>query len=206
MNLDIFDLIVFKSPSIISSIITTTQELMFPNNESSWSHCGLIITHDLLDYLNIKYKKTDTYIIESTISGTLFDNIHDINCNSTYGVQIRSLNEILDSSNIIAVYKLKNKIDLTPEIKLKIKDYYLTIKDYKYNFDYTLMIKNLVPIFIRRNIFKENNKDSFFCSQLCLEFYKILNLINKETKTEFIPPNLFIKNFKHLFNDIIYIE
>jgi hypothetical protein len=207
MNLDLFDLIVLKNSSVSGSIITTTQELLFPKIKESWSHCGLIITHPLLDYLDIKYKKTDTYIIESTISGTLFDNIHDIYSNSTNGIQIRSLNEFLDNDIETGVYKLKNKIILTDELKIKVKDYYLKVKDYKYNFNFSLMIKNLLPIFIRDQLFKEKQiESSFFCSQFCLEFYKLLNIINKETKSEFIPPNLFIKNFNHLFDNLIYIK
>lgn len=192
------DLLLFKGSEIVSSSIRFLENLEVNNND--WSHCGLVINTSILPTIkNGKIGKL--YVWESTLSGSLNDNIYDTEGKTVFGVQIRSLDKVVKAYNkknrTIGWAKLKNN----PYLKQKNE----TSNEYKKRFKklQKAMIKihkklhhepyetNLITLAaslfrwlrpVRNYIEKHTNfgKNTMFCSELVASIYCDIAVLNRK--------------------------
>ena len=195
-----FDLVVFKG-GVISSLIILVQSIFYKKPKyGRWSHVGLILTSDFLDLLKIEYPKDEKYfVLESTLSGVLNDNVNDINDKVKFGIQIRSFNKLIQSYNYnknkIAIVSLNNDIKINSITVSQIEDvlkFYEKYKDSKYDYTFYIFLKALFncPSCINKFV---NHSNLFFCSELVVEIYKILNIIDNKIDAETICPFELLK-------------
>lgn len=205
--IDPFDMIVFKGTSFISKIISYIQKIFFKSGE--WTHVGIILTKDILDILQVKYyRKTDLYILESTLSGKFTDGVKDINNKTKFGIQIRHFDDVIRNNRgkKIAIIKLKNKIELTDKLKYDLIKFYNRYKNSKFDYTGKTCLKPISPCIsknkILNNFIKTDNL--FFCSEFVAEVYKVLNLIDGNIDSENIAPVNLVS--LDIFHDIININ
>ena len=107
-KLNPLDLLLFKGSEIVSTSIQFLQNLEVGNGD--WSHCGIIINTSILPTIK-NGKPNKLYVWESTLSGPLNDDVYDTEGNIVFGVQIRSLKQVVKAYNqqgrMIAWAKLK---------------------------------------------------------------------------------------------------
>lgn len=211
-----FDLILFKGDDIISSTISRVEKNLFGNGE--WTHVGVLLTKDVLDFKNSKNGKL--YIWESTMSGGLSgDNVLDEETNKgKFGVQIRDFEKVIQSylksgNTKIAWCPLKNNpftknsnesIDefLNRILKLKknLTEFYKIHKDSPYDYKILPLLKTIYPCFGKIPLLHKlfTSKHKLFCSEMVTLLYQHLNLIDINIDPETIAPVELISHSSHL--------
>ena len=96
-----FDLLLFKGGDFVSDFIRTLQRFDLEHDVAdNFSHVGMVVTSDILDYEFVKPGKI--YILESAMSGKLGQGVKTVEGNSGLGVFLRDFDELVykyDKSN-----------------------------------------------------------------------------------------------------------
>jgi len=218
------DLIFFKGTDLISKTVLLAQAINSGN--SSFSHVGIVVNKELL---NLDLMEPDIlYILESTVAD---GKVLDINEKRVIGVQIRPLEEVVNSYKsepdcYVAYAKLKNNPFLTN------KDHTISVfrKVYKnyansfYNMNILHLLSAVFPCLRKpRQFFDKivhigyttitnnnyfNRSQWVFCSELVAIIYlelKIISDVNPETviPTDFLGTD--VDGLELALSDIIYI-
>jgi hypothetical protein len=200
-----FDLICFRGSEFVSNTISKVENAVFGNGE--WTHVGIVIKTDILDFKN--GKKNKIYIWESTMSGSLGDGVNSEETNQgKFGVQIRDLDKVIEKYIIDDITKIgwckllnnplnrrENDTDETynrrlKRIKRRIKRFYINHGNATYDFKIITFAKTIFP-FINKNRFLKKifrTKDLYFCSELVATIYKLIHVIDKSVDPEDIAP------------------
>lgn len=103
-NIRPLDIIFFKGPDFVSDIIAYAEkkqlkkvsEFGYDANPDSYTHCGIVVTSDILDHPLVDQGKL--YIWESTMTGNLApDGVKNITGRSFFGSQLRDLDTLVDA-------------------------------------------------------------------------------------------------------------
>jgi hypothetical protein len=112
-------IVLFSSQDPISKSIVCCESL-FLFQKCKFSHAGLLFYSDILttDFKSLICHLNDSFlVIESTLSGLFNDNVYDTCGKSSFGVQVRSLDQLINSYNdmdecYIAVAEIDTKYKL----------------------------------------------------------------------------------------------
>lgn len=192
-----FDLILFKGSGIMSQGITTLQKLIIGNGD--WSHVGVVITNDILNYDNVD----SIYILESTLSATS----KDVSTNKiSSGVELRDLSQVINDydsnpkTKIAWCPLINNPMDKKEtesadeyntkinKIKENIIKFYNEHSDAKYDYNCFSLGKSLFSWFKKPS----HNPNMYFCSELVVSVYQELGLIDKNLDPETFTPTEII--------------
>jgi hypothetical protein len=199
------DLICFRGNEFVSNTISKVQKLAFGNGD--WTHVGIIITADLLNFKNSNPNKL--YIWESTMSGSLGDGVNNIETDKGFfGVQIRDFEKVINKyikDDITKIgwckllnnpYELKNNEPLDEYrkrlniIKLILQNFYNKYGKSKYDYKILTMFKTIFPFINKikflKKLFHTNNM--FFCSELVATIYKEIHILDESIDPESIAP------------------
>lgn len=204
------DLIVFRGSEFVSDTISLMQKLVFGNGD--WSHCGIVITSDIIPIKNAVPGKL--YIWESTMSGKLLgDGVNNVETDkATFGVQIRDLESVINNYDNAPDTKIGwaplinnpllqlpgEKDDTYFERKDKviklISDFDTKIGNATYDYNIMNLISTLMPCCssLSRNIF--GNSDKYFCSELVANVYQMIGVIDKKIDPENVAPETLLGN------------
>ena len=222
-----FDLICFKDNDLISKTISKVQKIAFGNGD--WTHVGIVIKTDILDFKN--GKKNKIYVWESTISGYFGDTVLPENANrGKFGIQIRDFNILLNkyiknNKTKIGWCKLINnpldRRDIDTDIsyqkriykiKKRIKKFYIKHGDNTYDYKILSFAKTIFP-FISKNKYLNklfHTKNLYFCSEMVTTIYKLIKIIDKSIDPENIAPIELLgysnDNIGKIVNDPIFLR
>lgn len=89
-----FDILLFKGKDFISNTIRQLQKYDISHDiADNFSHIGMVVTSDILDYEFVKPGKI--YIIESSISGRFGQGVKTVEGKSKFGVILRDFDELV---------------------------------------------------------------------------------------------------------------
>lgn len=230
-----FDIIAFKGGNLVSSLISTFEELETGHGE--FSHVGMVITNEILECIHtedtyFKLKKGVLYIIESTRSAE--GSIPDIATgNFKFGVQLRELESVIKCylshpNSKVAWCKLKdNPIDAKIHmLKTKFSKVFHSI--YGKNYDMSLialasaMFPSLRSIRTARDelctlIYEkcglkmsDSPSEWQFCSEIIAEIYKEFGVWGDECNPKDVLPVDFFgydeDGLKNVIENTVYIH
>lgn len=137
------DLILFKGNDAISSTVMQMEKFVLGNGD--WSHCGLVLSTDIVPIRNGVPGRL--YIWES-----VFDTIKDVELDDyVFGVQVRDLEEVVSAYNRpldtkVAWCRLRNSVDLNDEtIRAKTALLYKMYNHVQYNYSLCDLLNTLTP-------------------------------------------------------------
>lgn len=196
------DCILFRGNELVSKVIKKLERSKVNSNYVEYTHCGIVITRDLLDDYRLDPDKL--YIWESTMSGKLQNGVYDIDGKAFLGVQIRKLDEVIEAfdkpnDTAVAWLKLKNnpmkEFSMRGEIREKFKIIYNEYNGRKYNIN---LLSLLSTVYVSLRPFRKpinklfKTKDMIFCSQLVAIVYKELGLLDESVNPRNVLPIHFI--------------
>jgi len=218
------DLIFFKGADLISKTVLLAEAINSGN--SSFSHVGIVVNKELL---NLDLMEPDLlYILESTVSD---GKVLDINEKRVIGVQIRPLQEVVNSYKAesdcsVAYVKLKHNPFITNR-EQTISIFRQTYKNYSnsfYNMNILHLLSSVFPCLRKpRQVFDKivhfglttiTNNNYFdrhrwvFCSELIAIIYLDLGIISNINPETVIPTDFLgtdVDGLELALGDIIYI-
>lgn len=190
-----FDLILFHGGDFVSDFIRKLQQCRLGSGGELFSHCGMIVTTEVLSHPNMVDGKL--YIWESTMSGRLGSGVKNINGETWLGSQIRDFDEVMEGYDAppdtrIAWARLKvNPLDNMPLFEIREKMAYLFGKyNHKlYEVHVANLFRAMFPRLRRRQLFK---KKFLFCSELVAIIYKKFNILPKDCDPANVVPGDFV--------------
>lgn len=138
-----FDLLLFKGKDFVSDFIRSLQRFDMDSDVSdNFSHVGMVVTSDILDYEFVKPGKI--YILESAMSGKLGQGVKTVEGRSGLGVFLRDFDDLVyryDRSNDtrIAVAPVVNNpfdnasVEARKELKRKFTRFFHTVNGERYD-------------------------------------------------------------------------
>jgi uncharacterized protein (DUF1919 family) len=185
INRDKLYIILFSSTDIISSSIKLF-ESCFLKRKCIFSHVGILF-HSKLLLPEFKFSvcNPDNFIvIESTLSGKLNDDVYDTCGRIKFGVQMRSLTDLIESysnkeGTKMAIAEIIDKIENLPYKFSEILNKYITKK-------YERCITNLITIHLP--IPSIANK-KVFCSELVYRILRDLGVHIQKKNPKKVSPN-----------------
>lgn len=195
-----FDMVLFSGSDFVSDFIRWTEEKSanynLPSNEQ-YSHCGVVVTSEILDDPNII--PGHYYVLESTVSGILGQNIKNIENKSMLGVQIRDLEALIPAyikggKARVSIGRLTNHPfnEFSKNLCKKIfTKFYERVKGKFY--DVNLLDLGSSVCFplrkVRNNLYKIFPPVGwYFCSELAAELYQKLDMIDTEANPGDVVP------------------
>lgn len=170
---------------MVSKVIKGFEKFFLKKNYV-FTHVGLAIKTELIvDIIPCTNLKKSKYLVfESTLSGSLNDNVRDVCDNIYLGVQLRSFDELVKEykakkSNMIAYSKISNLPNNYKEVIRRSITKYI-------NKGYDLLSMNLLLIHVPISGIKTDN---MFCSELVCKILKDLNLVSSNVKEKKVSPN-----------------
>lgn len=197
------DLILFRGSDFVSDTIRLLEYTALNNNwADDYSHCGIIITRDLLDDPRLEEGKL--YIWESTMSGKLGQNVYNIDGKTFLGVQVRKFDDLIVAydqprASAISWCRLQNNPLLDINKKEQIKQKFLTcFQEYngrRYNINLYGLLSTLYKHmrFLRKPIAKILHTNNWiFCSELLALAYKSIGVLDESVNEKDVLPVDFI--------------
>lgn len=196
------DILVINGKEIYAKAISFA-ELFFLGN-GQWTHVGVVLNSDVISFEGIE--KDKLYIFESTLSSEEYPDRKT--GKKKFGVQIRDLedvlNECIDHENILVLRKLANNpldSEDAEKVKESIQKFFDATIDKSY--DWLSLPRALFSCFC--NICPR--KKSYFCTELAVELYQEVGLIDKDFDPETISPPELMDDPWNIFSDqITYID
>lgn len=191
-----FDLIMFRGNDFVSNSIRKLQRKQLGKGAEAYSHCGMIITTEILSHPNMVPGKL--YVWESTMGGKLGGGVKNINGETWLGSQVRDFDAVMASydepkDTQIAWGQLHdNPLDRMPLTEIRERMAYLFGK---YNHKlYEVVIPNLfMGLFPRLRCFRAGNqKSQIFCSELVALIYKKFGVVSAGCKPADVVPADFV--------------
>lgn len=201
-----FDLVLFSGGDFFSCLIKYIEEKNIRTskggiNRDIFSHVGMIVTSDIIDHSKILPGKI--YILESTMSGKLGQNVYNINDDWFLGVQIRDFDVLVKeydkpSNTKIAICGLNKYPTIDSNLKEKFTKLYLSLEGIRYDAN----ILSLLSVFMKklrphRSQFERLTEDWLFCSELVALIYKTMGILPTNTD----PKNVMPMDFLGVDND-----
>lgn len=195
-------IILFSSTDQISKTIKCFESFCL-KRKCMFSHVGILFHSDALSE---NFKKRICYInpsflvVESTLSGELNDNVLNT-CNRTkFGVQIRSLDQLISSYDsrdgkiaIAEISDIENFLDAKTQFSFILERYL--------DKNYECILTNLLTI---HSPLPSIETKTYFCSELVFKILTDLGVIRKNNKSpKKISPNSLLNNVK--IKEIIYL-
>lgn len=193
-----FDLVLFKGGDFVSDIIRFAERKSAKYNKKDYSHCGVIITKEVYDDDSLQEGKL--YVLESTVSGRLGQNVPDIHGKSFLGVQIRDfetlLPEYLKGDTYVSIGVLKDHPfnNMSKKTAKKLLTEFINDNQYKvYDFN-PLVLGSSVCMCLRKpkRILCSDPQKLLFCSELACMLYQKLGLIPENVDPETVVPMDFL--------------
>lgn len=193
-------IILFSSNDPISSTITCFESFCL-RHKCIFSHSGILFHSEILlpeFKFSICNPEDSFLVIESTLSGRLNDDVYNTCGKVKFGVQIRLLNELIESYSTkngtkIAVAEIEEKIaDLSSKFT-NILQKYITRK-------YEYLITNLLIIHLPISSIES---ESVFCSELVYRILKELRINIRKKHPKKVSPNSLLKYLK--LKELVYI-
>jgi hypothetical protein len=195
-----FDLILFAGSDAISLLIKYITEKEINDKldehygENTYSHVGIVIRKDVLDYLD----DDKIYVWESTMSGKLGEGVKNIDGNSFLGIQLRDLEKVIkayDDSDKTRVALLPLIIDYDTNKLDEFKRFFNRYNNTLYDINPASLLSSLIPcIRPARKSFEEllGTEDLLFCSEMTTLVYKLLGLFPEHINEKNVVPQDFI--------------
>lgn len=200
------DIVFFRGSDFVSDFISWSQKASIKSSKKfvleskyDFSHCGIVITKEIIDHPNMIEGRL--YVLESTASGILGNNVKSIDGKTLVGVQIRDLEALVPAYRSskkakVAIGTLKTHPFNTighKEVR-NIFQKFFTYVDGKY-YDADPIVLGSAVCFRARKLKEKLRKGGdqfFFCSELIAELYKRLEMINEKTNVEYCVPMDFL--------------
>ncbi len=201
------DLILFRGSDFVSDTIRVLCNGRLSKTwADNYSHSGLIVTSEILDHPDIK--EGVLYVLESTISGKLGQNIYNIEGKSFLGAQLRNFDELIieydrPNTTSIAWCQLNHNpaknddFDKQKELKLKFTEIFNKYNGTPYDMNFMSLCCALYPSFrcFRKPVETVlGTQNWLFCSELCALVYKELNMLPATLNEKNVLPVDFINN------------
>lgn len=196
------DLIMFKGSDFVSNFIRyleSKSELPEDGVDiSAFSHCGLIITSEILDHPDVYPGKI--YIWESTMSGLLGEGVPNVEGKSFFGSQLRDFDLLLPAylasdNSEVAVCSLNSNPFRDNNIEDRFKGIFNLYNNRKYNYNIINLLATIIPFFRKiRGFFQKlfSTRKWLFCSELIAHVYQDLGLFPKTLNPENVTPMDFL--------------
>jgi hypothetical protein len=198
------DLILFCGDDTVSHLIQRLSGRVLGPDASNYSHCGVIVTRDVLDIPALEPGKL--YIFESTMSGNLTDGVKNIYNESFLGCQIRPFDEVVEAYDKPIGTKLNwcrlkdNPIKTTSilEIQQIMMECYNQYNGLLYEINLFQLFAAMIPILrcCRFNFFQNR---FMFCSELAANIYKKFNLFTGNP-TNVVPADFVVHDVDNEVN------
>lgn len=207
------DLLLFNGGDAISDLISYIERKQYPThhgpiNAGEFSHVGLVVTSDILTHELVK--PGVIYILESTMSGKLGNDVNNIEGHAFFGVQLRNFDELLprydepnDTAIAFAHLKYNPWVYGSPEIKRMINQRFTELFDrvngIPYNANpYSLLSAVFSCMRPERAIIEDafGTRKWLFCSELAALVYKTLGIYPAFVDIENIIPMDFIQDYE----------
>jgi hypothetical protein len=190
----------FEASDIAGKVISKFEKFFFPNKKKIYTHVGIIIKTILIKDIIPCYQNCRYVILESTMSGSLNDNVKNT-CRETFlGVQLRDFDEL------ISIYKRDKKKISISSIKKLPHDYISIIRRFithyiNKNFDVTIV--NLITI---HTPLPSINTSGLFCSDLVCKLLQEFSIINVNINSKKVSPNTLYELVKDSISYPMYIS
>lgn len=198
-----FDIVFFKGGDFVSDFIRWSQKksAKIKNLEKGdFSHVGIIVTTKIFDHPNMIPGKY--YVLESTISGYLGNNIKNIDGNSLLGVQIRDFEALIpayiNSKTSISVGRLSNHpFNNISEKRCKriFTEFYNKHCGKYYEMDPIALSSSLCGCLRSFKKYRLSDQDDYyFCSELVAKLFQDLDILDIQIDPETVVPMDFLGN------------
>jgi len=206
-----FDLLFFKGSDFVSNLITYIQQKhhddkifyedkkkkqilkKWSNDPGEYTHVGMVLKNDILkdDTLD----DDDVYVWESTMSGPLNDGVKNVRGHSYFGVQLRSLEELVKiyynpgNTKISIASLMPYYRNIINENSPRVIDQFIilfnqTTDKVRYDANVYSLFSAIIPCLRgnRRKIIEKffDTEDWYFCSELAAEAYLTLGILDRE--------------------------
>lgn len=184
-NIKPLDVLLFRGRGPAATMIAATEQFVF--GSSDWTHAGLAITSDVLDFKNAKPNRI--YVLESTCS--YLSGVPDVPSGRTrFGVQIRPLVDVLDQyrkeGGSVALCSLSENPVLDPiqrdMVRKVLSDFYQAHGKDRYETNPCICAKAFWSCFPCKS------PNAYFCSELVVDLYQKLGLVKDQVDPETITP------------------
>lgn len=199
------DIVLFRGSDFVSDFIVWAEKMSVKTSKTlgvskhEFSHCGVVVTKEIIDHPNMIEGRL--YVLESTASGILGNNIKNIDGNSLIGVQIRDLEALIPAYKktkkakvAIGTLKIHPYNTIGEKTTKNISQSFYNYVGGKY-YDADPIVLGSAVCFRARKIkekLKIGGEEYFFCSELVAELYKRLELINERANPEYCVPMDFV--------------
>lgn len=193
-----FDLIYFCGSEPVSKIIRklTSKKMRARKGkrveyEDVWSHVAIVVSRNVLDIEELKPE--ELYVIESTMSGSKGDGVCNISGEGYFGVQLRSLSELLERYQDITQKAKGKKIGVArmstiaragfsaEKIRPVLTAFWKNVwSNQRYDFNPISLLGSMYTPFrpIRSAVEKIINTDEYlFCSELVATILRVCEII-----------------------------
>jgi len=190
------DLVLFRGREFVSNAIAWFQSLdiqrpnvaEFAIDERAFTHCGFVITRELVNDERLEPGKL--YIMESTMSGPLNDNVLNINGESFLGVQIRNLDDVVREYNALPGTRVAfgrldrptlRKLQKMPqgELSVRLTNLVHRFEGTRYDANPISLLSTIFNIFrfCRKDVEDfTGTEDWLFCSEFVALIYKMIGI------------------------------
>ena len=196
-NLSSLDLILFSGPDFVSSLIKYMEKKELGKLTYNFSHVGLVIKPDLLDYPEY-VKDGGIFVFESTAGG-LLGPPPDVEGNTFIGVQLRDMDVLIPlydqpNNTSIAVAKLVNPPKITPELRAKFTTFFREYNGTPYDPNPLNLCSSLFPCCRKcRDATDEVIDDDWlFCSEFIAMIYKAMGILPETLNVANVVPDDFV--------------
>lgn len=198
------DLIMFKGSNFVSNL---TCHLGYGIDLSAFSHCGIIVTSEILDHPHVHPGKI--YLWESTMNNSIGQGVPNIEGKLFSGIQLRDLDLLLpayfeDSRTTVAVCHLKDEFRYARDSENAVGIFSEIFNKYNGIHCKSGCIASLCSF-----LFGEKEK-WLFCSEFVSHVYQDLGLFPNDIDPEKIMPMDFIdvrnQEIPLIVEDPIYIQ
>ena len=201
-----FDLILFKGSNCVSKTIQCA-------TKSEWSHCGMVVTTDVLDIKNGLSGKL--YIWEATIGGCGYGPV-DVETEEQFlGTQIRDLqsavNSYLDTPGSAVAWcpLVGNPIAKGPlpldEMKI-MKNLHKELHHQVDPLDICYLLGTIIGCCRTMRVFTSCCTHNAFCSELVSMVYVALGVMTPDIDPADVTPGDFVTDYKDLFERVVYFS
>lgn len=184
------DMIFFKGDDFVSETIRYLEKTRLGKEAGEFSHCGIVVTSDLISHPNIEEGKL--YIWESTMSGSLGNGVYNIEGKTFFGSQVRDLEKVVNAYTNAGAKVAWSKLEIEKEInKEKFQKLFEKYNGIQYDFHPLSLFGALFPC-LRKTRDAVINKDWLFCSEMCFLIYQSLDYYDYRYDSKNVVPVDFL--------------
>jgi hypothetical protein len=197
-----FDIFFFKGSNKLSQMFSLLEKVRLGESKAIFTHMGIVVTSNILKGYNLK--PGELYLWESSVGGILGDGVTDVNGSSYFGVQVRSLDKVVENyhnkpNTKVAWAHLKNNpLDSNnfDDLLVQFQEIFTRYNGRFYDFNVFSLLAAVFPLFrCLRNKLEEKlqTKDWLFSSEFCFSVYQDLGLFDKKFDPKDVLPVDFLE-------------